>query len=488
MGISNLYNIGTSGVMAQRLAIDVTGQNIANVNTDGYSRQKVVLEEESGSVTGGYSLGNGVKVAAIQRSYDTLLQQQLVNGGSSLQQSTVEQSALQRIEPLFNEIGADGLGKAISDYFNSWQDLSINPTGAAERQAVFTRGQILTDTFHQVSSGLQATVDVANSSLAEITASVTDIAANIARLNGMITTTEQLGNNSSANELRDQRDLLVQQLGEKAGITYYENRDGTVDVKLAGYDLVAGQRSAAVYNFPPNSSQPGDIYISPVGSPPKNSGANPPDALIYSRANVATNTNQLSFLGELGGTLHVRDVTIPEIQTKVDAIANKLVTDINAAHRSGFYFAGGVAVAGGDFFDATKLTAANISLDGTLSTTTIAAGNDFADPPANTTPLTSAPGNNSNAKYIASLQSSSIGNSYTSLVSEIGVRVQNAESVAKNNANFMRQISTLRESNSGVSLDEELTNLVKYQKAFEGSAKLINTATEMLDVILGLIR
>jgi flagellar hook-associated protein 1 len=262
-----------------------------------------------------------------------------------------------------------------------------------------------------------------------------------------------------------------------------------VDIKLAGYDLVVGQRYAQVYNFPPNSAQPGSIYITPVGTPPVSNGANPPDALIYSQANVATNSNQLSYLGELGGTLHVRDVIIPDIKTQLDAIASGLVTDINAAHASGFYFdAAGVQQAGGNFFDPAQVTASGIRLATTLTPTTIAAGNQWADPPANTIPASIVPGNNSNAKYIASLQASSIGNSYTALVSEVGVMTSNANNIAQSNQNFMRQISTLREANSGVSLDEELTNLVKYQRAYEASAKLINTATEMLDTILGLIR
>jgi flagellar hook-associated protein 1 len=489
MAISNIFNIGAAGVRAQRLAIEVTGENIANVNTEGYSRQQVQFTEDTTNFSNGFLLGSGVRVADIQRSYDALLQQQLVTGGSASEQSQVEQSAMQRIEPLFNELGSDGLGKAISDYFVAWQDLSLNPTGAAERQAVYTRGQTLTDTFHQVSGSLQATVSIANASLSEITAGISGMAANIARLNGMITATEQLGNPYSANELRDQRDLLVQQLGGKAGITYYENRDGTVDIKLAGYELVVGQRYAEVYNAPANSAQPASIYITPVGTPPVNNGATPPDAQIYSQANVAINGNPLNFLGELGGTLRVRDVIIPEFQVKVDAIANSLVTSMNAAHASGFYFdAAGVQQVGGNFFDPAQLTASGIRLAATLTQTTIAAGNQWADPPTNTVPASQVPGNNSNAKYIASLQTSSVGNSYTALVSEIGVKVQTAENSARNNENFMRQISNLRESHAGVSLDEELTNLVKYQRAFEGSAKLINVATEMLDTVLGLVR
>ncbi len=554
MSISNLYNIGMTGVRAQRLALDVTGENIANVNTEGYSRQQVIFTEDNVTTNGGFQLGTGVKVTAIQRSYDALLQLQLVNGGSAEQRAVVEQSALQRVEPLFNELGADGLGKAIADYFGAWQDLSTNPTGSAERQAVYTRGQILTDTFHQVDSGLTATKTIANDSLAEITASITDMASNIARLNGMITTSEQLGSGTGANELRDQRDLLVRQISEKAGISYRENSDGTVDVQLAGNELVVGDKYAKVYNSPPNSATLSSIYMTTVGTPPVSKGV-ATDMTIYSPTSTS---NQLSYLGELGGTLNVRDHIIPDIKAKVDLIASSLANQVNTTHNLGSYFdATGAAQPGGIFFaDATPITATNIALDPALTAGKIAAA---------TGPGTLVPGNNANALNIAALLTTPLpsqtytlsgtvnskvvtstvalpglfkgmlvagggfpdgttivsidnsaspnvsltlsnalppaspptvltfsfpapGSKYTALVSEIGVAVQSANNVAANHQSFMRQITNLREANSGVSLDEELTNLIKYQRAFEGSAKLINTATEMLDIILGMVR
>jgi len=479
MGISTLYTIGISGVRAQRLAIDVTGQNIANVNTEGYSRQRVILKETVPGSVGDMYIGGGVTVDAIQRSYDRLIQRQLVDGGSSLAEARVEESALQRIEPLFNELGSDGLGKAINDFFNAWQDLSLNPTGAAERQSVYLRAQIMTDAFHQTSGGLAATASIANDSLTDITGTISDIAANIARLNEMIVSSEQLGN-GSANELRDQRDLALRQLSEKVGITTYEHADGSVDVTVAGHELVVGNTYASLYNLPKGSAAPASIYITPLGNPPSQSGGVSPDILLYSQAGVSAGTNLLPYTGELGGTLKVRDVIVPDLTGKLDAIAQQIVTAVNTAHTAGFFFDSlGTPQAGGNFFDPLQLTAAGIRLSPTLTPQTIAA----AAPPGSL-----VPGNNANAVTIAGLKESAVGNAYTSLVSEIGVRTANAESVVRTNESFMLQMKNLRESTSGVSLDEELTNLVKYQRAFEGSAKLINVATEMLDTILGLIR
>lgn len=479
MAISTLYNIGITGVRAQRLAIDVTGQNIANVNTEGYSRQRVVMAEEVSGTGGGYILGSGVSVTEIQRSHDRLIQRQLVGAETDLAEAQVEERALQRIEPLFNELGADGLGGAIDDFFNAWQDLSLNPTGAAERRSVHLRGEILTDSFHQVSSGLSAAVSIANDSLAELTGSISGIAAEIARLNEMIVSMEQLGS-GSGNELRDQRDLYLRQLAGKAGISYRELGDGSVEVTLAGHQLVSGSRYASLYSVPVNSAVPASIYITPLGNPPRQSGGVSPDTLIYSQAGVAAGTNQLSYSGELGATLKVRDVTIPEIQEKLDAIAANIVSTVNGAHTAGFYFdALGAPQAGGNFFDPLQVTASGIRLDPSLTPATIAAAKG---------PGTILPGNNANAREIAGLKESAVGTGYTALVSEIGVRVSEAEKVVRTRDTFMLQMKNLRESVAGVSLDEELTNLVKYQRAFEGSAKLINVATEMLDTILGLIR
>ena len=127
MGLSAAMEIGKNGLNVYRIAQEVTGENIANVNTPGYSRQRVVLETAPPNTSNGFPLGTGVQITAIDRYYDGLLQQQLVNAQSTQGYDTTKSQILQQVEPSFNEVANDGIGTAVANYFSAWQDLSLNP-------------------------------------------------------------------------------------------------------------------------------------------------------------------------------------------------------------------------------------------------------------------------------------------------------------------------------------------------------------------------
>lgn len=476
MGINSLFNIGTSGVTMARVAIEVTSENIANVNTDGYSRQTTVFKTGPIVATNGFPLGSGVQLAAVQRNHDELLQLQLVTGNSQYGESETKQAALQQIEPFFNEVTNDGLGQAVEDFFNSWQDLSVTPQGTAERQAVLSRSQILVDTFHRLNANLNDSLVNADSSLVGITADVTDKAKSIASLNEQILQTERLGGN--ANELRDQRDYLTQELATKVGISYVEQSDGTLTVTLPGGEaLVQGNSYATLATETDAGTGLNKVMLTPIGG-----GA---AADVTSTIGGTDNS-----LGEIGGTLQVRDEIVPEYLAKLDEMARQLVTVMNSQHSAGY----GLDGTQNDFFDPAKTTSADIALNSSLTAEQIAAAGQ--DPTG-----VSGPGDNTNALALAQLKSSTFtftvdGQStsttmagyYNAFVSSVGIDTENAANSTAQNESFLRQLNALRESNSGVSLDEELTNLIQYQRAFEASAKVISTASEMLDTVMGLIR
>ena len=476
MSVTSVFNMATTGINMARVAIEVTSENIANVNTQGYSRQRVNFETGPVINFGSYSIGTGVQLAGVQRFHDELLQLQIVKGNSEYGESTTKQTALEQIEPLFNEITSDGLGQTMEDFFNSWQDLSVNPQGAAERQAVLTRSQILVDGFHRTNSSLQDVRTSADTSLVGITADITDAASNIASLNNQILHTERLG--GSANELRDQRDYLLQELGTKAGISYVEESDGTMTVRLPGGEfLVQGTSYGTVSTQVNAGTGLNDIMFTPIGG----------GAAVDVTGTIGGTDNGL---GEIGGTLQVRDEIVPDYLARLDEMANQLVTAVNTQHSAGYAPDGNQY----NFFDPANTTSANISLVSTLTAATIAAAGQ--DPTT-----VSGQGDNTNALALAKLKSATLtftvaGNStsatmasyYNSLVSGVGIDVKNAKNITSQNESFLKQLNSLRESHSGVSLDEELTNLIKYQRAFEASARVINTASEMLDTVINMIR
>jgi flagellar hook-associated protein 1 FlgK len=477
MGINNLLNIGTSGITMARVAIEVTSENIANVNTPGYSRQTTILKTGPTNNANGFPLGTGVQLAAVQRNHDELLQLQLVKGNSTYGESTVKQEALDQIEPFFNELSTEGLGQSVEDFFNTWQALSTNPSGTAERQTVLSRSQTLVDTFHRMNTNLSDSLTNADISLDGITQSISDSAKSIASLNEQILQTERLGGN--ANELRDQRDYQTQELAKKVGVSYSEQSDGTLTITLPGGEkLVEGNTYGTVTTQDDPVTGLNNIMFTPIG------GGAASD--VTSTIGGAGNS-----LGEIGGTLQVRDEIVPGYLARLDEMANQLVSSVNTQHSAGY----GLDGTQNNFFEPAGTTSASISINPALTTDKIAAA--AQDP----TSALSGPGDNRNALALAQLKNtpltftvdgnsttSSISSYFNAFVSSVGVDTQNAGNATLQNESFLKQLNTLRESNSGVSLDEELTNMIKYQRAFEASARVITTASDMLDTVMGLIR
>ena len=561
MSINSIFNTASSSIVAQRIALEVTGENIANVNTPGYSRQRANLETAPVTTTNGFPLGNGVIAATVQRFYDASLQKNLLFNNSLLSNNQTRQSSLQQIEPVFNELTSDGLGKAMQNFFDSWQGLSANPAGVPERQTVLARAQLLIDNFQQANDSLRSIQTNATRALDGITNDITDKARSIASLNDQITQLE-MGGGDSANELRDQRDLLVLELSKKAGISFTEEKDSSLTITLSsGNLLVQGNKYATVYTAPsnlatsapdPNTVVPNTkIFITAIGNPPPVS-------------NVAVNTDITSLVGgpqnaqgEIGAMLEIRDTTVPGYLAKLDELAYNLADQVNIQHKQGWNLNN---IVGGDFFSSTTnfnsingldttglavgdaVTGTGIPFGTTISridsstqitltpplTRLVTSGTGiFAFPSgsqlgsitptsgysssirlnltttneiaaADANPLTGGTGNNRNALAIAAISytpvafadgsTTSVTTSYNALVSQTGSDILANQNATTQGESFVKQLTNLRESVSGVSLDEELTNLIKYQKAFQGAAKLITTATDMMDTVLGLVR
>lgn len=471
MGISAAFEIGKAGLKLFQVAAEVTSENIANVNTPGYSRQRVVFETSPPTTHNGFPLGTGVRVQTVERYYDNLLQKQLVNASATAGYNSTKSEVLQQIEPVFNEIAQEGLGTAITKFFNSWQDLSLNPTGQAERQAVLSRAQIVNDQFHYVSRTLSDAITQQEESITPQVNEINRVVQQIALLNGNIKNTELVSGN--ANEMRDQRDYLIRQLSEQMGVKFTENDDGTTDVYVTNdatgtpYYLVYGTQYGAVTATGTPAAVTVTDYLGTVSPALDPTAATP----FYGSDTTG---------GTLWATLKMRDVTIPDYLAQVDALAAGVVAAVNAQHTAGFDLSN---TAGGNFFAAAGTTAASIGLDPAITVSTIAASG-----------INGSTGDNGNAVALAQLLNdattmgaSTFSNYYNSLVAQVGLDVQTAKTVVNQDAAFMKQLTTLRDSQSGVSLDEELANLIQYQRSYQASAKLITTATEMMDVVLAMM-
>jgi flagellar hook-associated protein 1 len=456
MGLSAAMQIGKNGLTIYQVASEVTSENIANVNTEGYSRQRVILESAPPTTHNGFPLGTGVRISTVERYYDKLLQQQLSTAATTSGYDSTKSEVLQEIEPSFNELTQDGLGSAISNFFGAWQDLSTNPSGTTERQVVLSQAQTLVDNFKSISTTLNNAITTQNAALPTLTDEINNKLTNIAALNGQIKQTELVSGN--ANEMRDQRDQLVKELSQQIGINYTENSDGTTDITFAdgGGALVTGQKAGSFSLTTNTTTNLYDVNLTPAGG---------------TTAALVTPTQ-----GELGATLAMRDSTtsgIPYYLGQLNSLASSIITQVNTQHALG-YDSGTPPAVGGNFFSGTN--ASDIAVNIT-DPSKIAAASSAA----------TSPGGNANALVIANLQST-FTTSYNTLVSKIGLDTQQAKTVVSQDEAFTKQLSTLRDSNSGVSLDEELTNLVMYQRSYQASAKLITTATDMMDIVIGMIK
>lgn len=475
MSLSTALEIGKNGLNVYQGAIEVTSQNVSNVNTPGYSRQRVVLETSLPTTGTGLPLGAGVRIASVQRYYDSLVQQQLVNAQTTQGYDTTKSNVLQQIEPSFNEISNDGIAAAMSNFFGSWQDMSLNPTGASERQMVLTRGQALMDNFHSVSTTINNTISTQNDTLVPLTDSINASLKSIALVNSQIRSTSLVDGN--VNELKDQRDQLISDLSQKMGVKFSENADGMTDV----YVNQGGNKFYLVQGV-----QYGSINLSPT--PPSTSTY----AVTAQDVNGATSAVDNTMYsapdgGQLWATMQLRDTIIPGYLDKVDTLANAFVTTINAQHSAGFSPTGG---SGQDFFTAPGAvagSAANISFAAGLTTSTLAAsGNGIAGDTANALKMAGLGG--ILTIPTGATPTATFSSYYSSLVSTVGLDVQSSKNTVAQDEAFTKQMSTLRESTSGVSLDEELTNLIKYQRSYQASAKLITTVSDMMDMVIGMVR
>jgi flagellar hook-associated protein 1 len=481
MSINLLMDIGSSALTAQRIALEVTGENVTNVNTPGYSRQSAVLTPGVSTVVNGLTLGGGVAVDTIQRSYDSFLQGQLADANAASGQASTSSSTMQQIQPLFNDLTTSGLGSSLQDFFSAWQDLSANPQGVPERQAVLSKGQELVDDFHRISGSLGDIKANMNQSLVGWTSDVNDSLKQVASLNAQIKEVEAVG--GQANEIRDQRDLLIRDLSQKVGIKSTEQSDGTLTVTLPypnGQTLVS-ENTAATFSLQTNAtSGNSDVILTPVGGAASN---------VTSFIGGPDNSR-----GAIGAMLEIRDTVVDQYQGKLDELASTLAAQVNSVHAAGYGLpttANPTGTTGLDFFavpSGTTGAAANIQLN-------VSSASDIAASDSDTS--VGGTGNNKNAQNIANIYNASIamtggnqtlGDFYTGLVGQVGVDVQNAGRADTQTAATLTQLNNLRESQSGVSLDEELTNLTKYQMAYQGAAKLITVGTQMMDTVLGLIQ
>ena len=459
IGLNSSLYIARDALMTQQLAISVTGQNIANVNTTGYSRQRVNLESKV-IVTSDGPMGAGVIDQGVVRIYDQFLN---VNIQGEIQQKgrwQAENQSMQQVEIIFDESSGDGLSQHMSQFWNAWQDLTLNPSGYAERKSLVTASEDMASNFQEKYQYLDQVQSDMDDRIIATTDEINNLASQISDLNNKIVNLEI--NGASANDFRDQRDVLINQLSEKINLSTAEDSDGRVTITLGDDNELVGNSTSRQLTTVVNTTSG---YL---------------DVAWADTSEVIPITD-----GNISGWMNVRDILVPDYKERLDLLAGQVIDQVNAIHAVG---QGLDDSTGNDFFIGGSASTIAVSPDIVGNVNLIAAASGSVSPEL-------IRGDNSNALAIAGLQneltmdsgSATFDTYYNSLVSRVGSDVLNASSNLEHHTLTVDQMENYRESISGVSLDEEMVNLVKYQQGYSAAAKLIDTVRQMMDTVIGMV-
>lgn len=454
-GLNAALNSGRTSLQTNQKAIEITGLNIANVNTEGYSRQTPHLTPYPALVFGDYFIGTGVTVGSIQRSHDVFLAGQIKDKSMEVGRENSMLNPLAELERVIG-IGEGNLADEFDQFFDAWRQLSTNPGGEVERQAVLQRGELIGRAFANIYREIQQSVRNINSTIASKVDGVNLALDEVAQLNTRISALELSGQN--ANSDRDRRDMLLKSLSMSIGATTFETSTGAVSVQLPnGMPLVEMGKAN---------------HLNAVFS-----GTNVSLELSVGTTTLALDRNALG--GEFRGLYEVREVMIPDVVNRLDELAFTFANKVNDQHELGTDLNG---ASGQPFFIVSPTDASSNLRMNITSTSQIAAGES------------AAPGDNRNALAILQLeQQQLLGNDtlvsfYGKIASTVGGEAARNRQAAQGYKDSLVQLENMRDGIDGVSLEEEMINLLKYQRGFEASARFLSTVDEMMAVLMTLKR
>ncbi len=457
MAISTFMGLETAlrGILAQQEALDVTGHNIANANTDGYTRQTVDLRPfypypaygTDNPLSGG-QLGGGVDAGTISRLRDQYLdvQYRTQNYKSGHDQALTD--GLQQVDQTLAEPSDNGLSSLFSQFYSAWQDVANDPQSMAARQALVQKGKALADGINALDGQLSTFASQNNSYEDQTVSDLNSYTQQIAALNAQIKNAEAVG--ITPNDLLDQRDSLVDKVMNLVNAQPVDNGDGTVSLSVGS--------GANKVDLIDSSNVQHDVTLDSTRTQ-------------LQWASGGTTTAAVT-TGKLGGLIDYAN-DLQSYLTSLDGVATRLINDFNGAsgQQGGVDLYGNTGATATPFFSGTD--ASSIAIDSSLS----------ADPKlvAAASPG-SGPGDGSHAIAMAGLTASS--DLYQTLVTRIGSDAQAAQRSSDASNTLLQSIANRRLSVSGVSLDEEMSNLLRFQRGYQASARALTAMDDMVDLLV----
>jgi flagellar hook-associated protein 1 FlgK len=471
--LSSILNVARGAMQAAQIQMQTTGQNIANASVDGYTVQKVRIMANTPEHFPYGSLGTGIVVAGVGQARDALLDAQFRASNGRASYASTSSDVMTRVEQVLGEPSTTGLSNSLDQFWNSWSDLASDPTSLTARGVVAARGSQLAGMLNGFATSLDTVSADARASINGDMTKVNQIATQLAQMNPEIVAAE--ANGSTANDLRDTRNRLLDQLSGLVDAQVTTRSDGSVGVYMGGRMLVDG---TSAHQLATNGGIP--VAITFAGE-----------------TNALTNIG-----GSIGASLTTLNQTVGGVMADLDTLASTLVQQVNAIHSTGTVFVGGSTTpsSAGNFFNQSATvvgptdpfqTARGISISASLSDVTQVAAS---------APGSTGGGNNGVASLLAGLRdksltftaangntvNDSLGGFYRYTVSGVALATNLSSSQASVEGALATQADTRRQSVSGVATDEELVNLIKQQQAYSAAARLVSVVDEMSKTLVAL--
>jgi flagellar hook-associated protein 1 FlgK len=450
-GLTTSLLTGMQALDATQAALDATSNNISNANTPGYTREVAQFSENEENVSGDSISGGGVTLDGVESVRDELLNLQIQQQTSDQSSANTQNSLLQQIQTYFTSNGED-LATTLSAFSSSLAQLSANPSNSAVQQSVYSAAQNLVGSFNNTANGLTTAQSDADQQVTQTVAQINTLTQQIAQLNSQLTPSVLATQNGGT--IEDQRDQLVQQLSTLTGISVTQSSDGEVITTGNGTPLVMGSQS---YNLQTATGTDGFQQV------------------LDSNGNNVTSSIQG---GQLGGAIQMRDQVIPGYLSSLNTLAGQFATSMNAAQAQGFDSTGSK---GQPFFSVPANpsygAAAGIAL-------AITSGSQIASSSDGTA------GSNGNVANLSAVLTSNLpsgqtpANAYSNLVFQVGSDTSNSSAQSSAIGQSLLQLTNQQSSVSGVSVDEETTNLIRYQTAYEAAARIVSTIQALSTVTL----
>lgn len=454
MGLGNVLGTARDAMSAAAFGLSVTGQNIANATTPGYVRREALLQTRA---VGGQTYGS-VEVAGLRRATDIFSSRRMYESLGLGSAAGEHQRQLSQVEALFNDFQGSGLSDALDAMFGSFSALAANPSDPSSRIGVLDRAGAFAARANSTANALVTQESELLQQARETVTAVNERAKDLARVEAQIAIAR--GGGGDAADLLEQREALLRDLGEMVDIRVVENKDGAIMVQASGSTLVEGARANAM-----SVDLDADGRIRLWGSTASGS---------------ATEITRYLSGGRLHGIKETRDVDIFAVKTKLDDLVFNVANAVNEQHRQGYGLDGQT---GRNIFDVSTIQQG--------AARSLRVSEDVLDLPdaiAAAGAAGSLPGGSDNAIALVQVGSRPIlagntqtpGMAYGAIVADIGLRSRRAQDTAEHREAVHAQIEALFQSESGVSLNEEMVQLTKFQRAFEAASKVLTTVDELM--------